>query len=314
MQSYKYNPALRAPGNWTGIDFSDPKLKQAIKIMVLNLNEKAKTFKTPGGVTLREEKFTSEDSKEIVCYVFEPINKNEIKGNMLYCHGGGFFLPIQPMMMSLASIYARELSLRVYLPEYRILPEYQNPYPYIDTRTILKYILKEDLPYLLYGESVGGTLAAGLSIWVRNNGYKTASGECLIYPVLDNSFSKYPSIRQYSEAAWPLRNNLTMWTEYLKGGMKLEKEYLIPLKETNYKSLPKTYIEPQEIDILRDEAIEYGNNLKNADVDVIVNVIPGSYHGFDEDLDNDFVKDVVNKRITIMKKMLNVGGDNFNDN
>ena len=57
--------------------------------------------------------------------------------------------------------------------------------------------------------------------------------------------------------------------------------YTIPMKNELH-DLPPAYIEPQQFDTLRDEAIVYADKLKNAGVDVDLNVISGSYHGFDQ--------------------------------
>lgn len=43
--------------------------------------------------------------------------------------------------------------------------------------------------------------------------------------------------------------------------------------------LPAAYIEPQEIDTLRDEAAAYAEALRDAGTTVEVNEVPGSYHG-----------------------------------
>lgn len=223
---------------------------------------------------------------------------------MLYCHGGGFFLPIQPMMMELAAEFARELGIRVILPEYRILPEYPSPYPFRDCLSILKEILERDVPYLLYGESVGGTLAAGLALWARDQKALPAKGQCLIYPALDNRCSRYASMRLYAEAAWPLKNNLTMWREYLKNEKDGLDAYLIPMTASNVTGLPRAYIEAQQIDTLRDEAIAYARKLKEAENPVTLKIIEGSYHGFDADTRNPFVRKVVEERMKQMCEML----------
>ena len=72
------------------------------------------------------------------------------------------------------------------------------------------------------------------------------------------------------------------------------------------RNLPPAYIEPQEIDILRDEAVAYADKLKAAGVKVEVNIIPGSYHGFDSDAKSPLVKRVYEKRYRIMKEMLKI--------
>lgn len=306
MTAYPYRRELKAPGNWTSIDFSNPRLASSIRILTQQTSEQTSSS-LQNICHCDQEKVTVWDGEKIDCYVFEPGSAGRSHRAMLYCHGGGFFLPVQPMMVHLAAQYARELGVRVYLPEYRILPEHPNPYPFRDCLSILQWMLeREEGDYLLYGESAGGTLAAGLALYARDHGMKPAKGQCLIYPVLDNRCSRYPSMRAYMEAAWPLRNNIAMWQQYLKQGDAGLKSYVIPMQADHFENLPDAYIEPQQIDILRDEAIAYGEKLENAGVDVVLNLVEGSYHGFDADTENEFVQSIVSKRIDVMQTMLAV--------
>ena len=309
MVRFPYSPALKPPGNWTSVDFADPRLLPAIRMLVQKLRADVSSYIPPEGLALRRQQVTVWDGEIIECYVLEPEGGCPKLPTMLYCHGGGFFLPIQPMMLELASQYALELGMRVYLPEYRILPEHPNPYPFRDCLCILEEIQKQDVPYLLYGESAGGSLAAGLALWARDHNTKPANGQCLIYPALDNRCSRYASMRQYSEAAWPLKNNLTMWREYLKNGKDGLDDYLIPITAPDVSQIPNTYIEPQQIDILRDEAVAYAKRLEEAGNQVTLNIIEGSYHGFDADTRNPFVQKAVQRRIEHMRKMLKIRKD-----
>lgn len=291
------------------LDFTDPRLLPAIQMLVQKLHAEVSSYIPPEGITLGRQRKTVWDGKTIDCYVLEPEGGCPKLPTMLYCHGGGFFLPIQPMMLELAAQYALEAGLRVFLPEYRILPEYPNPYPFRDCVSILEEIQKQDTPYLLYGESAGGTLAAGLALWARDYNTRPAKGQCLIYPALDNRCSRYASMRLYAEAAWSLKNNLTMWREYLKNGKDGLEEYLIPMTATDVSHLPGAYIEPQGIDLLRDEAVAYAKRLEEAGNQVSINIIEGSYHGFDADTRNPFVQKVVQERIEHMRKMLKIRKD-----
>lgn len=304
MARYPYSPALKPPGNLTNVDFADPRLAPAIQMMVQRILTDISSYTPSKEILLHTQQVTVWDGETINCYIFEPEGAPAKLPAMLYCHGGGFFLPIQPMMLELASQYALELGIRVYLPEYRILPEHPNPYPFRDCLSILEEIQKKDTPYLLYGESAGGTLAAGLALWARDHAMKPACGQCLIYPALDNRCSRYPSMRLYAEAAWPLKNNLTMWREYLKNGKDGLDDYLIPMTAPDVSALPSAYVEPQQIDILRDEAIGYANRLEEAGNHVTLNIIEGSYHGFDADTRNPFVQEIVHNRIEQMREML----------
>ena len=304
MARYPYSPALKPPGKWTSIDFADPRLAPAVTLMVRGIQTDTSSYTPPAGLSLQREQVKVWDGETICCYIFEPTGGSEKLPAMLYCHGGGFFLPIQPMMMHLSAQYAKELGIRVYLPEYRILPDHPNPYPFRDCLSILEEIQRRDAPYLLYGESAGGTLAAGLALWARDRRRKPAKGQCLIYPVMDNRCSRYASMRQFAEAAWPLKNNLTMWREYLKNGRDGLDDYLVPMTAADVSGLPKAYVEPQQIDTLRDEAVAYAKRLLEAGNDVTLNLIEGSYHGFDADVQNPFVQEVIRKRVDVMRDML----------
>lgn len=305
MARYPYSPELKTPGKWTSIDFSNPKLAPAIRILKQQIREHSSSFLFSVNCHYQKEQVRVWDGETIDCYVFGPDGAGGSLPAMLYCHGGGFFLPIQPMMLSLAAQFARELQIKVYLPEYRILPQYPSPYPFRDCQSILQWMQdRGDTAYLLYGESAGGALAAGLALYTRDRGGIPAKGQCLVYPVLDNRCSRYPSMRLYSEAAWPLKNNLAMWREYLKNGFDGLEGCLIPMRAEDVSNLPPAYIEPQQIDTLRDEAVAYTDRLRNAGVEVTLNTVEGGYHGFDADTENEFVQRIVHQRIDAMRAML----------
>ena len=136
MACYPYSPELKIPGKWTSIDFSNPKLAPAIRILQQEIRKQSDSSSILNVCHYQKERVALWDGEFIDCFVFQPDGAEGSCGAMLYCHGGGFFLPIQPMMISLAAQYARELGIRVYLPEYRILPEYPNPYPFRDCLSI----------------------------------------------------------------------------------------------------------------------------------------------------------------------------------
>ncbi len=342
MPGRGYRRELKGPGKWTGLDFGNPKLVPALRVMIQTLQRQNREFAPPPGVVVRTVKISLRDGQEMECFVFEPeenetrketgcfvsgaeeTEKETGKGTpaMLYCHGGGFFLPIQLMMMQLAARYTLELKMKVFLPEYRFLPEHPAPVPLWDCQDAWCFLemharsLRIDPDrILLYGESAGGTLAAGIALWAREQKKCSAragsdvksnhfpAGQMLVYPALDNRCGRYPSARTYSEAAWPLKNNLAMWREYLKA-VSADEEFLVPMRTADVGGLPKTYIEPQEMDILHDEAATYARRLTEARVDVTLREISGSYHGFDADVDNPFVQEVVRQRIAWMSETL----------
>lgn len=311
MASYSYCSALPAPENWAGIDFAQPCLANSIAAMVTGIRREVETLLPPAGVTLRTQGLESFDGAKISCFILEPEGVTKTVPGMLYCHGGGFFLPIQPMMVQLAAQYAKALGIRVFVPEYRIWPDYRNPYPFRDCLSTWHWMTQTAAAQklnakkiLLYGESVGGTLAAGLALFLQNQPTQNAIGQVLIYPALDNRCSRYPSMRTYSEAAWPLRMHVSMWQQYLQAEWPKQEPFIIPMKAENLAGLPQTYIKAAQIDILHDEAVAYAKRLRETGVPVQYQEIKGGYHGFDAHPDNAFVQAVLVQRIHAMQQML----------
>lgn len=80
-------------------------------------------------------------------------------------------------------------------------------------------------------------------------------------------------------------------------------QYAVPMKNS-LRGLPKAYVEPLEIDILRDEAKAYAAKLRAAGVAVVENLIPGAYHGYDADLKSPLVKRSFAARMEFMREII----------
>lgn len=299
MVDYPYSPELKAPGKAVDFDLSRPGTLMMLKLLVKTHQKQTDSFAPPEGIRLSREKLGN-----VPCFVMEPKTDEKLPV-MLYCHGGAFYLPTQVSSLELACVYAKELQMRIVIPEYRLVPEYPAPAAIEDCLAVWQELSSSTEKLLLYGESAGGALAAGLALYVRDYGMKKPSGQILVYPVLDNRPEKYPSMTAYAEAAWTNRSNTSMWQAYLKNAEEKWLPYLVPMLSEDLQDLPKTYIEPQQIDVLRDEAVAYGKRLEQAKVNAEVNLIPGSYHGFDSDLTSGLVQRVLRHRIGVMSRMLN---------
>lgn len=309
MPQYPYRSELKTPKPLGGIDFGNPALAPMVRMVITNLRQAARSWRPPEGIALRTICVLSADGAAVESFVVEPETEEHLPG-MLYCHGGGFFLPLEVPALELAAVYAYKLSIRVFLPEYRLLPDYPYPIPLQDCRAVWDELTAQPDRYrlngrtLLYGESAGGALAAGLAQQLRDEGKPSPCGQLLVYPALDDRSEKYPSVERYSGAVWTKQANARMWSGYLKNGFQGPESHAVPLRGTDFSRLPPAYIEPQGIDLLRDEGIAYGEALRQAGVPEEVNVVEGAYHGFDADVENPFVQAVLEQRVRAMKRML----------
>lgn len=309
MPQYPYRPELKKPGTLGGIDFGSPALAPMVRMVVQNLRRAVRTWTPPEGIVFRTLRIRSWDGEAVECFVVEP-DRDETLPGMLYCHGGGFFLPLEAPALELAAMYAQKLRVRVFLPEYRLLPEYPYPVPLQDCLAVWEEMNAQgdehrlNCRLLVYGESAGGALAAGLVQLLRDEGRPPPRGQILVYPALDDRSERYPSVERYSGAVWTKRANTQMWSGYLKNGFQGPEGHAVPLRASDFSNLPPTYIEPQGIDLLRDEGAAYGERLREAGVSADVNIIEGSYHGFDADVGNPFVRSVIDQRVRVMAGML----------
>ena len=298
MTDYGYSPELKTPGKSIDFDLSRPGTLMMLKLLVKTHQKQTDSFVPPEGIRLSRVGVGS-----VPCFLIEPETEDNLP-NMLYCHGGAFYLPTQITSLNLACEYAKQLCIRVYIPEYRLVPEYPAPAALEDCLAVWQHLSRKTEKLLVYGESAGGTLAAGLALYVRDRGLKQPCGQILVYPVLDNRAVAYASMTAYADAAWSNRSNASMWETYLKNAEESWLPYLVPMRMENLCGLPDAYIEPQQIDVLRDEALAYAQRLEQAGVKVEQNQISGSYHGFDSDLTSGLVQRVLRHRIAVMSRML----------
>lgn len=310
---YAYDERLKPPTGIGKLDFQNKLIKDMADRFLGMAVLRAERFITPEDVSMTKVKVTMRDSSQISCYVLEPSNcqEDEVLPAIFYCHGGGFLFPVQPLMLQNSVYYVKKLRCRVFMPDYRLSWQYPFPVPFYDCLDTLRYVVdnayqlgidRNDM--LIYGESAGGCLAAGITSFLHDNvqGF-SFKGMMLIYPVTDNTMD-YKSMEEYSEGAWSTKNTHQMWEMYLKNGDGGMLKYAAPANNDYFTHFPPSYVEPQEMDCLRDEGIYYASLLKRAGVDVELNVIKGSYHGFDDDYRNPFVINVLRHRCIVMKKML----------
>lgn len=272
------------------------------------MTKPVKKFRTDE-VRLEKKEYSSFDGERIPYYMFTPNEEKEKYPAMIYYHGGGFMFPIQEPMMKNSVIYAKEMGIKVFLPDMRISLEHPCDTILEDCYGMLKYVFEhaEELQVdtekvFVYGDSAGGSLAASVTQLCRDRDGYTLCGQLLCYPVCDCESEKYPSVEEYKDAVWSKDSNKAMWHTFLRKGTNLP-EYVVPMRNSLH-NLPKAYVEPLGVDTLRDEAKAYAEKLRAAGVEVTENLIPGAYHGYDSDLKSPLVKRSFEARMEFMREIL----------
>ena len=133
----------------------------------------------------------------------------------------------------------------------------------------------------IMGDSAGGGLAAGVALLARDRGVALAR-QVLVYPMLDDR-TTVPDPELAPFAAWSYDDNYTGWHALLGDAIGTDDvpPSAAPARADDLSGLPPTYIDVGDLDIFRDEDIEYARRIAATGTTVELHVHPGCPHGFD---------------------------------
>ena len=132
------------------------------------------------------------------------------------------------------------------------------------------------------GNSVGGNMAAAVTLMAHDKGDVNVVYQQLLWPALDTALDT-PSYRAYGEGRFLPRAFMAYgWDHYAPDAGTREHRYVAPLKATldELRGLPPTLIQTADNDVLRDEGEAYARRLDEAGVDVTCVRYNGAIHDF----------------------------------
>ncbi|WP_103109299.1 alpha/beta hydrolase [Brevibacillus reuszeri] len=229
---------------------------------------------------------------EMLVKIYEPSQRTGNKlPAMLWIHGGGYVLGHPDMDDALCERFVQAANCVVVSVDYRLAPEHPYPAAINDCYAALLWMTDEaeelgiDLARVaIAGASGGGGLTAALALLVRDKGGPDLIFQMPLYPMLDNRNRTASSHEILADnATWNRTNNLMAWGMYLgEDASKNElSPYAVPARAESLAGLPPTFTCIGQLDLFRDETIEYVTRLAEAGVDVEFQLYPGSYHCFE---------------------------------
>lgn len=206
-----------------------------------------------------------------------------------YFHGGGWVFGDLDTHDSVCREIANRSLCVVASVGYRRAPEHRYPTAVDDAYAAVQWLADEAVAARLgtdptriavAGDSVGGTLAAVVSLLARERTGPKLAGQILICPVT----AYYPETPSYAAYAKGFGFEATfmpwMWERYLRSPEDGKDPHVAPLNELDLAGLPPALVITAEYDFLRDEGEAYGRGLQDAGVPSQVTRYPGMPHGF----------------------------------
>jgi acetyl esterase/lipase len=206
----------------------------------------------------------------------------------IYLHGGGMITGSVELYDRWIAAYVADGGVPMLAVEYRRAPEHPHPSPAEDSYAGLAWLAAhagelgiDPGRIALMGDSGGGGLAAAAALLARDRGLAVAK-QILIYPMLDDR-TTVPDPALVPFAGWSYDDNYTGWHALLGENIGTEgvPASAAPARAVDLAGLPPAYIEVGELDIFRNEDIEYARRVAAAGTSVELHVHPGCPHGFD---------------------------------
>ena len=287
---------------------TDPFIDAAIRPFLKELNKDSSPFwelpgdqvravltglqnKTPvdlSAVTTEEKDIVSE-GKNIKLYIMRPEGVREKLPVLVFIHGGvwiaGNFENHRRLLRDLV-VGAQVVGIFV---EYTPIPDAVYPTQLNEIYAAMKWVaahgdeINVDASRMaVAGNSVGGNMAAAVTLMAKDKGGPAIRFQVLLYPAVDTNFDT-DSYNAFSDGRFLSREFMQFgWDIYAPDAATRKQYYAAPLQATvdQLKGLPPALIQTAENDVLRYEGEAYGRQLSEAGIPVTVTRYNGMIHDF----------------------------------
>jgi len=233
---------------------------------------------------------------DIPIRLYRPLNQNissRVDCAVIMIHGGGMVMGSIETDDANAAYLSLALDCLVVSIDYRLAPEHPYPAALDDCADVSAWVFDNtsDLKIspdkiVLYGGSAGGGLAIALGLRIRDQGLKQFALICAPYPMIDDRNQTPATFEITDLGVWDRRANIESWGWYL-GQMpssELNPEfsqvdiYAAPARAEDLSGLAPIYTDVGDVDLFRDDVVDFVNRLRAAGNQVEFHLIPGMFH------------------------------------
>ncbi|MFF7706885.1 alpha/beta hydrolase fold domain-containing protein [Pseudomonas sp. NPDC007930] len=239
--------------------------------------------------TVVSERSIDADGQRIGLTIVRPANAKGELPVFMFFHGGGWVLGDYPTHARLIhDLVVNSGAVAVYV-NYTPSPEAHFPtainQAYAATRWVAengKALGVDSSRLAVAGNSVGGNMAAVVSLMAKEQGTPKLRFQLLLWPVTDANFDT-ASYQQYADGHFLTRNMMKwFWDNYTTDAAQRASVHASPLQASleQLKGLPPALVQTAALDVLRDEGEAYARKLDAAGVPVTAVRYNGMIHDY----------------------------------
>lgn len=208
---------------------------------------------------------------------------------IIYIHGAGWVFGNAHTHDRLVRELAVGTGAALVFPNYSLSPEARYPVAIEEIYAVATWVAAHGAEHDLdagriavAGDSVGGNMAAALTLMAKERGGVPLVQQVLFYPVTDAAFDT-GSYQQFATGYFLRRDGMQwFWDQYTTDPAQRAQITASPLRATveQLRDLPPALVITGEADVLRDEGEAYANKLREAGVSVTAVRYQGIIHDF----------------------------------
>jgi acetyl esterase/lipase len=235
------------------------------------------------------ERTISSDGQTVKLMVVRPAGVMGTLPVFMFFHGGGWVIGDFPTHERLVRDLVAGSGAAAVFVDYDRSPEARYPVAINQAYAATKWVAAHGNEIgvdggrlAVVGNSVGGNMAAVVSLMAKDRGTPNIRHQVLFWPVTNASFDT-ASYQQFAEGHFLTRNMMRwFWDSYTTDAQERNDVYASPLQATNERlqGLPPAFVLTAEMDVLRDEGEAYARKLDGAGVDVTATRYNGMIHDF----------------------------------
>lgn len=223
-------------------------------------------------ITVTEKTITA-DGQPLLLHVVKPAGATGVLPVFMFFHGGGWVLGDFPTHKRLVRDLVVASGAAAVFVNYTPSPEAQYPTAINQAYAATKWVAENGAEIgvdgknlAVAGNSVGGNMAAVISLTAKNNNGPKIKLQVLLWPVTDSNFET-GSYNQFATGRFLTKNMMKwFWDNYTTDANKRKEIYASPLQATleQLKGLPPAVVQVAENDVLRDEGEAYARKYSGA--------------------------------------------------